>query len=59
MMPELQTTPLFYCLIRWEHLVFHDGMPDHAVQRLDGIRCVNDFADICRVSEKRRQVSPV
>ena len=34
-------------------------MPDHAVQRLDCVRCVDDFADVCRVSEERRQVSPV
>lgn len=34
-------------------------MPDYAVQRLDGVGCVDDFADICRVSEERRQVGPV
>lgn len=42
-----------------KHLAFPDGMPDHTVQRLDGVRCVDHFADICRISEKRRQVSPV
>ncbi len=34
-------------------------MPDHAVQRLYGIRCVDHLADVCRVSEERRQVGPV
>lgn len=34
-------------------------MPDHTVQRLDGVGCIDDFADVCRVSEERRQVSQV
>lgn len=38
---------------------FFDRISDHAVQRLNGLGCVDDFADVCRVSEKRRQVGPV
>lgn len=34
-------------------------MQDHTVQRLDGVGCIDDFADVCRVSEERGQVSPV
>jgi hypothetical protein len=34
-------------------------MPDYTVQRLDGIRCVDHLADVCRISEERRQIAPV
>ncbi len=50
---------LFHCVVRREHFTFLDSMADHAVQRLDGIRCVDHLTDVCRVNEERRQVSPV
>lgn len=34
-------------------------MPDDAVQRPDGVGCVDNFADVSRVSEERRKIGPV
>lgn len=34
-------------------------MADHAVQQLYGVSCVDNFADIRRVSEERGKVTPV
>lgn len=34
-------------------------MPDHAIQRLDGIGRVDHLADVCRVGKERGQIGPV
>lgn len=37
-----------------EHPTFFNRMPDHSVQRLDGVRRIDHLADVCWVGEERR-----
>ncbi len=46
------------CLVRWEASSRLDDFPERAVQRFDGICCVDHFADRGRESEKRNDMLP-
>ena len=48
-----------YRVIRREHFAFLDSLPDHAVQRLYRVSCVDRLADIGRITKEGIEIFPV